>query len=314
VDKKKREDSETVLNLPPTPSTGLPPRHSYPSFKTVSKKKIASPQIGIERLQRAAGSLDVILVQTANRGMARLLRIATWSDYDHVLFLHRSPVTKKLFVMEAVQSGVVSYGLSALWADWIRGVYSKVAYRQLTVTPDGLNEQQLKQLGKFCNENNGADFGLKGFFVRTKSKKERTFFCSELVAAAYKTVGLLKEGVSEVSFFPRSFASDSCPWLVGGASLGPLTTIIRPAAPRRGVRAQQLPAEKKRYFKNSPNLREKKGNAAKVGLLPRDTCNANSLAKPECKTKRPSRRTSSQLGGASRSQSFTEGSVDFSEH
>lgn len=48
----------------------------------------------------------------------------------------------------------------------------------------------------------------------------RTFFCSELVAAAYKRLGLLPKNVSSTQYWPGSFSYEHEMTLEGGATLG----------------------------------------------------------------------------------------------
>lgn len=41
-----------------------------------------------------------------------------------------------------------------------------------------------------------------------KSHDTRTFFCSELVAAAYKRLGLLPQSISAAHYWPGAFAAE----------------------------------------------------------------------------------------------------------
>ena len=50
--------------------------------------------------------------------------------------------------------------------------------------------------------------------------EERAFFCSELVAKAYKEVGLFETQKASSSFYPCDFASDGKVQLQGEARLG----------------------------------------------------------------------------------------------
>eukprot|EP01097_Dermamoeba_algensis_P010790 TRINITY_DN808_c0_g1_i1.p1 TRINITY_DN808_c0_g1~~TRINITY_DN808_c0_g1_i1.p1 ORF type:complete len:117 (+),score=53.96 TRINITY_DN808_c0_g1_i1:136-486(+) len=46
-----------------------------------------------------------------------------------------------------------------------------------------------------------------------KSKKTSTYFCSELVAAAYQQYGVLDPNVSPSSFSPKDFGEDKLPFV-----------------------------------------------------------------------------------------------------
>lgn len=47
-----------------------------------------------------------------------------------------------------------------------------------------------------------------------------SFFCSQLVAAAYKQLGFLPQDVSTTQYWPVSFSQDKNLKLTGGANLG----------------------------------------------------------------------------------------------
>uniref|UniRef100_A0A7S3YJI2 Uncharacterized protein n=1 Tax=Lotharella globosa TaxID=91324 RepID=A0A7S3YJI2_9EUKA len=235
--------------------------------------------IEIEDMIAMAGDLDVIMVATNDRTMSSLIRLATWSEYDHVLFIRRSRHTGRLSVVEAVESGVVSYGITEFIRDWSEGRYFRVAYRKLL---GGLHDSSRKALEDFCSSHIGSPFGISGFFFandftvtppsspdalsskpaqssfsRDRTRKplgseesnsrrkkltrrrrkdhstgrrpwdsRRAFFCSELVAAAYRSAGVLKRECSEGSFTPGKFASKSCPWLAESFQLGPVMQIV----------------------------------------------------------------------------------------
>eukprot|EP00455_Lapot_gusevi_P048857 TRINITY_DN6820_c0_g1_i7.p2 TRINITY_DN6820_c0_g1~~TRINITY_DN6820_c0_g1_i7.p2 ORF type:complete len:108 (+),score=30.14 TRINITY_DN6820_c0_g1_i7:55-378(+) len=51
------------------------------------------------------------------------------------------------------------------------------------------------------------------------SSNDRTFFCSELVARAYKSMGLLRESLSSGAYLPGSFSARSNLVLLNGAQL-----------------------------------------------------------------------------------------------
>lgn len=55
--------------------------------------------------------------------------------------------------------------------------------------------------------------------------EKRNFFCSELVASAYKLMGLLPRKVSSTQYWPGSFAARRGLRLQGGAMLGEETLI-----------------------------------------------------------------------------------------
>ena len=52
--------------------------------------------------------------------------------------------------------------------------------------------------------------------------EDRTFFCSELVAKAYKVMGIMENDVASSTFLPKDFTKkhDNCLGLTEGVSLG----------------------------------------------------------------------------------------------
>lgn len=104
-------------------------------------------------------------------------------------------------------------------------LYDKIVYRNLRIQRD---KEFMSKLQEFVENNIGKKYSLtvnKLFKFKStilgveqeqkksqeKEKKEgkaeeRTFFCSELVAAAYKHLGLLPQNISTTQYWPGSFA------------------------------------------------------------------------------------------------------------
>eukprot|EP00351_Strombidinopsis_sp_SopsisLIS2011_P000804 CAMPEP_0116881910 /NCGR_PEP_ID=MMETSP0463-20121206/13993_1 /TAXON_ID=181622 /ORGANISM="Strombidinopsis sp, Strain SopsisLIS2011" /LENGTH=98 /DNA_ID=CAMNT_0004534269 /DNA_START=943 /DNA_END=1239 /DNA_ORIENTATION=- len=59
--------------------------------------------------------------------------------------------------------------------------------------------------------------------------EDRTFFCSELVAKAYKVMGIMQNDVASSTFLPKNFTKkhDNCLGLKEGVSLGDEMFIYR---------------------------------------------------------------------------------------
>lgn len=220
--------------------------------------------IHVAELGAFAGSLDILLVSTAGRAVSKLIRLATWSEYDHVMLLRRSPASGRLSVVEAVRGGVTEYGIEDFLRDWVvRGKYNQVGYRKLSLSPavaarllcrprrnsrrdpqPTLPWQKLDLVAEeFSRLYVGNRFGLRGIVTQHKRSvgsmvddgeprhpELRTFFCSELVAAALNRAGLLRADISEGSFVPRSFAASNPSWLADGASLSPIAKVDPPTA------------------------------------------------------------------------------------
>ena len=87
------------------------------------------------------------------------------------------------------------------------------------------------KLEKFVSKSYGHKYGLgaKKLFGKSKTLKEgkdaadikedRTFFCSELVAKAYKSMGILETQKSSAKYWPADFSTEKDLQLVQGISL-----------------------------------------------------------------------------------------------
>ena len=104
----------------------------------------------------------------------------------------------------------------------------RVVYRQLfckrTMT-------MYTKLEKFVQENYGKRYGISAKKLLKKNtvvkktgadieEEDRTFFCSELIAKAYKTIDLLKTEKSSCQYWPGSFSSEKKLQLEAQAYLG----------------------------------------------------------------------------------------------
>ena len=101
-------------------------------------------------------------------------------------------------------------------------------------------------LGKFLDQAQGKEYGLGGNLLRTKSEKvindadveeedkliiaeDRTFFCSELVAKAFKILKIIEDDdISCTTYFPAHFGSkhDSKLKLTAGTTIESEMQII----------------------------------------------------------------------------------------
>jgi hypothetical protein len=123
---------------------------------------------------------------------------------------------RNIQVLEAVSM----YGVGLFkWTDMVTELwyplYDKVMLRRLEVNRD---DQFLKTMQQFVSQNLGKQYSCapqkllkaKSTIVdlkkqdeqEHKQKKERTYFCSELVAAAYKQLGLLPKEKSASQYWP----------------------------------------------------------------------------------------------------------------
>ena len=173
--------------------------------------------------QQLACTGDLLLFQT-RRSSAWLQRFFTRSQFDHVALVLRG-VSNVISVLDATGSRGVAIARYADFFEqgWITD-YSRVVFRHLEIqrTPEFMS-----MLREFVVAVNGKRFNwspFKSLRRPTEPGTENSFFCSELVASAYKRLGLLPAEVSASAFLPGHFAAASSLQLLEG-TLAPEMTI-----------------------------------------------------------------------------------------
>lgn len=149
----------------------------------------------------------------------------------------------------SIVEAVGEYGVSSTtWSEikeeiGVGKFYEKVAYRKL----NGVRSREFVQIfDQFLEETweheyecsikkltQGKSFNIDPYCDRKYISKNRTFFCSELIAKAYKVLGVMKTERASASFFPNHFAREAhknekyelLP-MAPGYSLSPLYNII----------------------------------------------------------------------------------------
>mmetsp|Transcript_3432 Transcript_3432/g.5321 ORF Transcript_3432/g.5321 Transcript_3432/m.5321 type:complete len:496 (-) Transcript_3432:211-1698(-) len=236
----KRQESTTPKKDHPLIDTDKRARASSKSPKRARSSRGWKVQHGKQKAFRelattkwkaynqSAKTGDVVLFHTRGTGPA-VIRFGTNSAYDHVgvvVKLKGRPPA----VLEALGEGVEMVNISDFRDyDWYKQ-YTCMSVRRLH---GNLTEKQLEQLEEFVKMVIGRKYNLwkPTSLYRRKStlpahNPDRAFFCSELVAAAYKQASLLPSHSASCTYFPGSFAESANMMLLGGASLGPEERII----------------------------------------------------------------------------------------
>lgn len=104
--------------------------------------------------------------------------------------------------------------------DW-NLLYDKMYYRKLEwdIPPknkDALENFVASAIGKKYSLN-PAKFFRQASKYQDDAADDKTFFCSELVAASYKRLGILPKNKSSASYFPADFSMKSELKLLNGA-------------------------------------------------------------------------------------------------
>lgn len=168
---------------------------------------------------------DILLFRCNNQRLlgSWLTRAFTNSHFDHIAIILRfGDSLRDLYVFEAVgDRGVrITSWISLRHEIYVNGFFDKICTRKLLfeMTPDRLND-----LDQFRRNTVGHKYGLSPTRVifTTKSQgnlneeraqfeieKDRQFFCSELVAKAFKVLGVLKDPDTKSSsnYYPGCFA------------------------------------------------------------------------------------------------------------
>ena len=209
------------------------------------------PPLHCSMLPRVAETGDCVLFRTKNP-VATLQRAVTLSAWDHVgLLIHRNNAGLVCAAAEAATTGIIEcdmngcryYSLDNYVAcEWHRQ-YSEMALRQLLWDRRGAAEVSTA-LETWSDEVLGLPYRLTlakitggggsgkgdgagdaaggdgGGDAAPPVSVPPNFFCSELVAHAYQTLGVLPASRPAAGYWPVTFSEDSGLELLRGASLG----------------------------------------------------------------------------------------------
>ncbi|CAD8080464.1 unnamed protein product [Paramecium primaurelia] len=160
--------------------------------------------ISEEYFLKIVESGDLLLFETNNTG-AKLQRVFTNTKYDHVAIAIKM-ANKYLFVFDANADTGVTF---MEWSQFIEinDLYEKLAIRKL-MNVDRIEIE--KKMIEFLQQVHGKKYEVTfSKLFRQKSlspsKSNESFFCSELVAKAFKYCGLLESDKASSSFLPVQF-------------------------------------------------------------------------------------------------------------
>lgn len=150
--------------------------------------------------------------------MAGITRKITHSTYDHVAMILTFADDDEVYFLESTASGVHI----TTWTELKKfkdKLYHKIVWRKLNCNRDN---DFCEILSTFVNavDDMGYKISFRKLLKRRSTmprnselydknrivEKDRTFFCSELIAKAYKTLGFLISSRSSTSFYPNHFS------------------------------------------------------------------------------------------------------------
>lgn len=141
------------------------------------------------------------------------------SKYDHVAFIIKY-VSGKIGILEATTAdgvGIVFWN-HYLEHDW-HTLSERIMYRQLHVER---TDEMMMKLEEFVKKVEGKKFKISPVKLLQRSSRELpgeedSFFCSELVASAYKAMGLINQDIPASAYWPGDFSCDKNLDLIGAA-------------------------------------------------------------------------------------------------
>jgi hypothetical protein len=161
---------------------------------------------------------DVVFFNTKTVN-AQLVSAATASSWDHCGIVYEED--GKFFLLEAVSGGVQAPELNSRILDAL-AAGSKVCFRRLNLqrSPElkaELWSYAVGMSGRSYKKNIGQLVGSR--WGRNKADDLSSVFCSELVAAGFKHLGLLGEEIITSNVLPKDIASSD--FVLKRGSLGP---------------------------------------------------------------------------------------------
>lgn len=176
------------------------------------------PRIRVNDFVKSVKTGDLMLF-TGNHFVGNAQRMVTRSRFDHVgMFVE---MQGSIFLLQAVIGGVCLLNWSELFSEIIFTEGYNVWYRRLDVD---ISREKKKELKSFINKviSKKFRFSIKEFLFKKKDvtpEDQKGFFCSELVASAYKTLGLLPQTPASNKYWPGDFSSEQSLPLIPPARL-----------------------------------------------------------------------------------------------
>lgn len=162
-------------------------------------------RISNQRFISEANIGDILLFRSKALS-AKLQRGVTQSKYDHVAMLLKWK-DNQIGLLEATGKTGVQL---LLWEDFMSYswhlLYTRLVFRKLEIQR---TEEMMEKLESFLAYVEGKKYSLSPtkIFKKRKTGEEENFFCSELIASAYKAIGAFPDDVSSSNFLPVHFSS-----------------------------------------------------------------------------------------------------------
>ena len=224
---KKDKARQGPAFLAPKPSV-----KSSPSSRRSTMSQFMRSHIYADRLDSTLREGDIIMFK-GKHVHDSVIRCCTGSEINHVAMIVRTH-TGELELFEAGALGVaqipLEFYINSYYWSHMSNLFHKVVVRQLhTKQGRGLPRKLRAELMRYQDEMLGRKFTINPVqYMRTllaipHKEDMSTSFCSQLVAGAYKRMGLLPKDRPATTYLPRDFTESergaSLP-LLEGVSLG----------------------------------------------------------------------------------------------
>ena len=151
-------------------------------------------------MNRIADSGDILLF-TCNDFMSGVQRSFTGSEYDHIAIFLRFTNGQLVYFETNANQGCQIFSWEYFCKNNMEKAFKKLAFRKLRLKR---SKARLAALEKFVQSarGNGYDLTLRKLMQKTDNatvtnvKKSQAYFCSELVAACHKVLGVFPEELS----------------------------------------------------------------------------------------------------------------------
>lgn len=188
---------------------------------------------------------DLVLLDNVSFS-AKVVSLSTGSRFDHVAIIVPVAPHNALALMEATKQGVYAYPFEERMAAHL-DAGSRIAVRRLNLDQEGSERppEFIAALASFVEEHEGKPYERFRNLVKAKLRINHEeemdhIFCSELVAAALKVVGLMDPLAISGNFQPKDFAQEKIPGLLR-ASYGPLKLYSKSKSRSRANSVESSP-------------------------------------------------------------------------
>ena len=133
-------------------------------------------------------------------------RAITKSEFDHIAMFLRLANGTLVYIEATSGAGVQIFSWEYLCNQSIFLSYQKMAFRKLRMDRD---KKKLTALQNYVQKIRGSSYDLSiSKLLKSKEEDEqiKTFFCSELVAACHKILGVLPQNVAASQYWPSTYA------------------------------------------------------------------------------------------------------------